>query len=360
MFSVETVFPGKKVHLTNIWKKRSAAAAAAAVVLFSGCSLPAADTSVPGSGIPVQNAPIPPQDREANENYRRALQFIRTMEMLRKNYVDPEKVSYEQLFNYAMQGMVSALDPYSGYEVRNEHRQHQIKLSGKVVGIGAMAVKPAGKPVIVVRVIPRGPAATAGIKAGDQIIAIDNVPTSRLNLAGALEKLRGEAGTDVLLQIKRSQQTLSVKVRRAEVADPAVPPGSVKLISGKIGFFKLTSFNLTAPEGVREALQKLKKQGAGAIIIDLRYNPGGLVDSAVKIASLLLPPDKVIFRARSRNKSAESVVKTRQKMTVDTTTPIIILANAFSASCSRSSPEHCRIINEPQCWVSALSAKELS
>lgn len=322
------------MHFMSMGKNRSGMTAAMAVlVFFSVCTAPAKEFSASvKTSSPMRKVSAP--DREQRENYRRALQFVRTMEMLRKNYVDPEKVSYEKLFNHAMQGMVSALDPYSGYEAAPEFRNQQIKRTGTTVGIGAMAVKPDGKPVTVVRVLPRSPAAAAGVRAGDQITAIDGVPVSKLNLAGALSKLRGPKGSVVTLQIKRFRKDLTVKVTRDLVADPSVPPESVKLIAGKIGFFKLTSFNRTAPEGVKNALKKLKSLGAEAIIIDLRYNPGGLVDSAVKIASQLLPADKMIFKARSRDKAGERVVKTGTGLTIDDRIPLVILINAFSASCS--------------------------
>lgn len=318
----------------SMGKSRSGMTAAMAVlVFFSVCTAPGKEFSASGkASSPMRKVSV--ADREQSENYRLAMQLVRTMEMLRKNYVDPEKVSYEKLFDYAIQGMVSALDPYSGYEAAPEFRNQQIKRTGTTVGIGAMAVKPAGKPVTVVRVLPRSPAAAAGVRAGDQIIAIDGVPVSKLNLAGALSKLRGPKGSVVTLQIKRFRKDLTVKVTRDLVADPAVPPESVKLIAGKIGFFKLTSFNKAAPECVKNALEKLKKLGAEAVVIDLRYNPGGLVDSAVKIASLILPADKVVFRARSRDKSRERVVRTISGVTIDEHTPLVILINAFSASCS--------------------------
>ncbi|MBR2372868.1 MAG: S41 family peptidase [Lentisphaeria bacterium] len=307
-------------------KSRFAAVILTAVILFPVCTGVASETT------PVQKT-LQAQSEESF-NYRRAMEFVRTMEMLRKNYVDPEKVSYEKLFDHAMSGMISALDPYSDYEKASEYEHQQTRRTGSAVGIGAMAVKPDGQAVTIVRVLPGSPAAAAGLKPGDRITAIDGTPVKKLNLAGALGKLRGEAGSTVTLRVQRNRQELTVKVRREKVSAPAVPAGSVKLLSGKIGFFKLTSFNQTAPAEVSAALKKLKSHGAQGIIIDLRYNPGGLVDSAIKIASLFLPPGKVIFKARSRDSSGESVVKTKPGMTVDLSTPVVLLVNAFSASCS--------------------------
>lgn len=296
-------------------------------------SLPQKKSSAerPATGVAPQTFSF---DKESSDDYKRALLLVQTMKMLQKSYVDGSKVSSEALFNHAMRGMVSALDPYSNYELPREHQQQQIQRTGRVVGIGAAAVKPAGRPITLIRVLPGTPAEKGGLRPGDQIIAIDGENILKLNLAGALEKLRGRAGTQVKLQIRRGNSEFSRTLTRKVVENASVVPGSVKLISGKIGYFKLTNFTTGSAKEVKKALQELKKQNAEAIIMDLRYNPGGLVDTAVNIASLLLPPDKVIFRARARDKKQEQTVKTVKGLTVDDSTPLIVLTNAFSASCS--------------------------
>ena len=295
--------------------------------------------SVPKTASP-QKAALSPvagktaADSESAANYRRAMLLVQTMEMLRKNYVDGKKVTYEELFNHAMRGMVSALDPYSDYEPPSEFRHQQVRRTGVVGGIGATAVKPDGRPITLIRILPGTPAAEAKLQPGDQIIAIDGINILKLNLARALDKLRGRPGSTVKLHVKRFKKEFTVSLKRELVQNDSIVPGSVKLISGRIGYLKLLSFSATSAKEFKEALLKLRALGAEAIILDLRYNPGGLVDSAVNMASMLLEPEKVVFRARSRNKSFEETVKTRKGMTVDSRTPMIILTNAFSASCS--------------------------
>ena len=273
-------------------------------------------------------------DAERRANFKRALLLVQTMEMLRKNYIEGEKVSYEELFNHAMRGMVSALDPYSNYELPKEHTSRQVQRKGSVVGIGAAAVKPDGKPITLIRVLPGSPAAAAKLQPGDQIIAIDAQDIHPLNLAAALEKLRGAAGTPVKLQIRRGRQEFSLTVTRQLVKTSSVVAGSVKLIEGRTGYIKLTEFTANSPQEMEKALKELRALGAEGIILDLRYNPGGLVRAAVDIASLFLPAGKVVLQAKSRNKSALEEVKTIPNPLCDTSTPLVILVNAFTASAS--------------------------
>ena len=285
----------------------------------------------------LNGAPGPETDPgtpEERELYRQALLLVRTMKMLRRNYVDEKKVSYEELFRHAMRGMVSALDPYSDYEAPRRFKEEQIKRQGSTEGIGAMAVKPDGKPVTVIRVLPESPAGKAGLRAGDQIVEIDGQKVAPLNLSRSLELLRGPAGSTVTLSVRRNMQTLTMKVVRAKVTAPSVLPASVRLVADKVGYLKLLSFTQNSPREVAEALTKLRALGAESIILDLRYNPGGLVQSAKGVASCFLPPGTVLFRARSREKKEEQIVKTAAGPVSDLKTPMIVLVNAFSASCS--------------------------
>ena len=309
--------------------------------LTGGCTFPKAPrpaesvaVKAPQKKVAPPQSAVPPKEAETISNYQRALLLVQTMEMLRKNYVDGKKVSYEELFNHAMRGMVSALDPYSDYEPPREFRHQQVRRTGTVVGIGATAVKPHGRPLTLIRVLPGSPAESAGLHAGDQITAIDGIEVRKYNLSQALEKLKGAPDSQVRLKIRRGSQIIDVTVTRNVVQHDSVVPGSVKLISGKIGYIKLTSFTLRSGIEMEKALQTLRSLGAQGIILDLRNNPGGLVKAAVHIASLFLPENTVVFRARSRAKKDEQTVLTLKGKSFDTSTPLVIITNAFSASCS--------------------------
>ena len=309
--------------------------------LTGGCTSPKAPrpaenvaVKAPQKKVAPPQSAVPPKEAETISNYQRALLLVQTMEMLRKNYVDGKKVSYEELFNHAMRGMVSALDPYSDYESPREFRHQQVRRTGTVVGIGATAVKPHGRPLTLIRVLPGSPAESAGLHAGDQITAIDGIEVRKYNLSQALEKLKGAPDSQVRLKIRRGSQIIDVTVTRNVVRHDSVVPGSVKLISGKIGYIKLTSFTLRSGIEMEKALQTLRSLGAQGIILDLRNNPGGLVKAAVHIASLFLPENTVVFRARSRVQKDEQTVLTLKGKSFDTSTPLVIITNAFSASCS--------------------------
>ena len=297
------------------------------------CCVSGAEITLAPPPKPVASAGSFPAGDEA-ENYKRALLLVRTMEMLRARYVDSDKVSYGKLFDHAMQGMISALDPYSDYETPREFSRQQIRRTGELVGIGAMAVKPEGRPVTLIRILPGTPAERSGLKPGDQIVAIDGEKIHKLNLTGALKKLRGLPGTTVKLQIRRNEQDLQLTLIRRKVQTPSVVPGSVRLIHGKIGYLKLTSFTAVTPREVEAALKKLHALKAQAIIVDLRYNPGGSVDAGVKTASFFLPPGKVVFRAKARNKESEKTILSRNSAFCDTVTPLLLLTNEYTASCS--------------------------
>ena len=293
------------------------------------------------SGAEISLAPPPravtgvsKAESEDAANYRRALLLVRTMKMLQERYVDSGKVTYDKLFEHAMQGMISALDPYSDYESPGEFSRQQIRRTGELVGIGAMAVKPGGRAVTLIRILPGTPAEKAGLKPGDQILAIDGEKVHKLNLTGALKKLRGLPGTTVRLEIRRNDRVLQFSLVRRKVRTPSVVPGSVKLISGRIGYLKLSSFTANTPREVEEALKKLHSLKVRAIIMDLRYNPGGVVDAGVQVASCFLPPGETVFRSRARDKGAEKTVLTRKSAFCDTATPLLLLVNEYTASCS--------------------------
>jgi len=277
---------------------------------------------------------VPEADSRRQKDYERALLLVRTMETLRRNYVDPGKVSYEKLFDHAMNGMLNALDPYSEYDTPAESGDKRIALTGELTGIGVESVKPDLRYLIITRVMPNSPAEKSGLHAGDQICEIDGIPVLKLNMAACVKKLRGPVGTQVKLKVIRKDKAMILTVTRAAVVRPGVHPGCVKMMAGKIGYIKLETFNMHTAEEFAAALKKLRSEGARALIVDLRYNPGGVVDAGIRICSQLLPGNRVLFRTVERTSAKCKEVKSIGKFTIETEIPVVLLVNSFSASCS--------------------------
>ena len=300
--------------------------------LLQAAALP--EKSTLPAGKEAAAVPAFPEGEGEEANFRRALLLVQTMEMLRKNYVDGSKVTYKELFDHAMQGMLSALDPYSAYEAPREFRQQQFRRTGAVAGIGATAVKPDGRPLTLIRILPGSAAEEQNLRPGDQITAIDGENVVKFNLAGALEKLRGNPGSRVTLKIRRGNSEFTRTLTRKIVQNSSVVPGSVKLIAGDVGYIKLREFTASSAKEMEEALLKLRSLKARSLILDLRYNPGGVVNSALRIASMFLGEGKVVFRARTREKKEEQNVKSIKEKNCETALPLVVLVNAFSASSS--------------------------
>ena len=300
--------------------------------LLQAAALP--EKSTLPAGKEAAAVPAFPEGEGEEANFRRALLLVQTMEMLRKNYVDGSKVTYKELFDHAMQGMLSALDPYSAYEAPREFRQQQFRRTGAVAGIGATAVKPDGRPLTLIRILPGSAAEEQNLRPGDQITAIDGENVVKFNLAGALEKLRGNPGSRVTLKIRRGNSEFTRILIRKIVQNSSVVPGSVKLIAGDVGYIKLREFTASSAKEMEEALLKLRSLKARSLILDLRYNPGGVVNSALRIASMFLGEGKVVFRARTREKKEEQNVKSIKEKNCETALPLVVLVNAFSASSS--------------------------
>ena len=302
--------------------------AAALLLSVTGCRSTAPGTpedSAPGEGL-------------QESDFSRAAIFVRALELLHTEYVDADRASIDKLFINAMKGMAGELDPYSGYEPPQEYSENEAKRTGEQTGVGIEVTKPEGMPLVVVGVIPGSPADQAGIIPGDRIVEIDDQPVRKLHLDQAVLLARGPEGSTVRFKVTRGGETdpLEIPLRRGKVIRPSVPPDSIRMLPGKIGYLRIESFNLHTPAEVRAALAHLKEQGATALILDLRNNPGGIVSAAVEIAGMFLAPGKTILSIRNRkNNEAQQVHAGGPSADGhDTETPLVLLVNPFTASAS--------------------------
>lgn len=239
-----------------------------------------------------------------------------------------EKVNKNKLVTGAINGMLDALDdPYTRHFAAKDFSHIEEVTEGRFEGVG-MTLEDVEGQITVVSPIEGTPAATAGLKPGDKILKINGKETKGMPLDTAVSQIKGKAGTEVTLTIGREgQDPFDVKLMRQEIR---IPNLDTKL-DGEIGYIRLIhTFDSSAGEDVRKEIKKLKDQGAKAIILDLRNNPGGLLISGVEVGSDFI--DKGVIVSTKEKKGAER--KYTATGNADSTTPMVVLVNKGSASAS--------------------------
>jgi len=254
--------------------------------------------------------------------------FTTLFKTVNQNYVD--EVNPGELMDKAIKSMLADLDPYTNYFNEQDVARFKINSTGEYTGIGALINRKEGR-LIVVEPYKNFPADKAGLKAGDEIIQIGDVNLVDFKEdAGTL--LRGAKNTKVDIKYKRQGKMLTTKIILDEVDVKAVP--FYALLSDKTtGYIVLSQFNAKASFEVKEALTKLKGEGATKIILDLRGNPGGLLHEAVNICNLFVPQDEVIVTTKSKTEKHNNTYKT-QKNPIDLEIPLVVLVDGKSASAS--------------------------
>lgn len=253
--------------------------------------------------------------------------FTTLFKELNMNYVD--EVTPATLMDKAIKGMLGDLDPYTVYWNEQQVEDAKINNSGIYTGIGASAQSKKDK-IIIIEPYKDYPADKAGLKAGDEIIKIGNIAIADLD-EDAGELLKGAPGTKVDVTYKRQGKTATTTITREAVDVRAVP--FYKLINNDIGYIVLSRFNRKTTQETKAALVDLKGQGAKKIILDLRGNPGGLLNEAINVVNLFVDKGEVITTTRSVIEKYNQVYKT-QAAPVDTEIPLVVLVNGRSASAS--------------------------
>ena len=250
---------------------------------------------------------------------------------LNRSYVDSLQVGRIQ--RAAVDAMLSALDPYTVYVPEEEREDFQMQLTNTYGGIGAVIYKPGvNGNVLINEPYEFSPAARAGLRCGDEVLAIDGVSTHGLTSAESSERMRGKPGTSVVLTVKKLRgETLDVPVVRERISLPSVQ--YVDMLNEADGYILLDKFTDGVGQSIRDAYHTLKKKGMQRLVLDLRGNGGGLLNEAVNIVSLFVPRGSVVVTAKGRLAGSEEVYKTTTDP-VDTEIPILILVDSGSASAS--------------------------
>jgi carboxyl-terminal processing protease len=240
-----------------------------------------------------------------------------------------DEVTPATLMDKAIKGMLEDLDPYTVYWNEQQVEDAKINNSGIYTGIGATAQSRKDK-IIIVEPYKDYPADKAGLKAGDEIVKIGNVNIADLE-DDAGELLKGAPGSTVDVTYKRQGKTATATITRGAVDLKAVP--FYKLINNDIGYIVLSQFNRKTTIETKAALIDLKSQGAKKIILDLRGNPGGLLNEAINVVNLFVDKGEVITTTKSVIEKYNQTYKTKSDP-VDTEIPLVVLVNGRSASAS--------------------------
>ena len=256
--------------------------------------------------------------------------FDQVLNLVSDRFVDT--VDAGTLYEKAARGVVEQLnDPYSELFSPKQMERFQTQSSGHYGGIG-MLIEPQEDHISVVRVFPHTPAEAAGIQPGDRIIGIDSLSTRGWSSQQVSDTLIGPVGTQVTVRFSRPGVTQPIEHRftRSEIHVPAVQFSL--MIDPKIGYVPVQTFNETAADEVENAVEQLRKQGAKGIILDLRNNPGGILDQALSMADFFLHDGQEIASVRGRQGEPQRFVVHGSEHLTDV--PLVVLVDGFSASAS--------------------------
>jgi carboxyl-terminal processing protease len=249
-------------------------------------------------------------------------------DVVTRNYVEPSKVDTTTLNEGAIRGMVQSLkDPYSVYLAPDDYSLQQSNMKGSFYGIGAQVSTNAEKQIIIVAPVENSPAARAGIKTGDIILAVDGQSTKDMGLTQAVLLVRGPEGTTVKLKILHSGETapVDIEVIRAKIDAPSVTSS----MKGNVAYIKIYTFDESTNDKMEAALQSLDLKNAVGIILDLRDNPGGLVSAVVNVASHFIKEGVIITLRDNQGKTTSQSVNPNGTFTE---LPMVVLVNQYSAS----------------------------
>jgi len=267
---------------------------------------------------------------DKSELYQQLNLFGDVLERIRRDYVEP--VEEKQLIENAINGMLSALDPHSSYMNPKSYKDMQVQTKGEFGGLGIEVTMDNGV-IKVVSPIDDTPASKAGIQPGDLIFALDGEPVQGLTLQEAVERMRGKVGTPIKISIRRgTKDPFDVTLTRETIK---VKPVKFRLEGGDIGYIRVTSFTEQTTPGVLDAVEKLKKEAGNKLkgyIIDLRNNPGGLLDQAIAMSDAFLDKGEIVSVKARKN---DDVQRWNAKPgDVANGLPIVVLMNGGSASAS--------------------------
>jgi carboxyl-terminal processing protease len=266
----------------------------------------------------------------SSDTFRQLKLFGDVFERTRAEYV--EEMTDQELIEAAIEGMLTSLDPHSGYLNPKKYRDMQVQTKGEFGGLGIEVTMEDGL-VKVVSPIDDTPAYRAGIQAGDVITHINSEPVLGMSLSEAVERMRGPVDTSIALTLRRSgeEEPLDVSMARAVITISPVRWHS----EGDVGYVRVTTFNEQTESSVNQAIEELRAElgdGIKGVVLDLRNNPGGLLEQAVAVADVFLDRGEIVSTRGRRSDSIQRFNARKGDLTEGM--PMVVLINGGSASAS--------------------------
>ncbi len=258
--------------------------------------------------------------------------MMEVLQLIRKNYIDADKVKTNEMLQGAIAGMVMSLDPYSHFLPPAEMQDLMEETEGEFGGVGISVSFKDGQ-LVVITTIDGTPAHKAGILSGDIIVAVDNKRIANLSLDQTVKLLRGPTGSKVVVMIRRPGLDEELRLELVRAMIPLESVLGVKVLpDSNIGYLRLTQFMEPTAAEMEKALRKLEAENVTGLVVDLRDNPGGLLGSAVDICSYFLPPGQVVVSVEGRDTGQNYQEKSRDGYKFPKKCPLVLLINGGSAS----------------------------
>ena len=271
-------------------------------------------------------SPISSRSEEDKDVYKYLNLFGETFEKIKNNYV--EDVTSKDLIESAIEGMLSSLDPHSTYLNYDELNELKVQTKGEFGGLGIEVTLENGF-VKVIAPIDDTPAAKAGIKSGDLITHLDDEPVLGMTLSEAVTIMRGKVGSKIKLTVNRNEnENLQIFITRAVIQLKAVK----SKVENNIGYIRVSSFNQKVDRQIIDAINNFKKKDLIGYVLDLRNNPGGLLDQAVNVTDIFLEKGEIVSTRGRKGKQGSRYNAVKKDLTDGL--PLVVLINQGSASAS--------------------------
>ncbi|MBM2834294.1 MAG: hypothetical protein HW406_1455 [Candidatus Brocadiaceae bacterium] len=287
-----------------------------------------------GQEVPLEKPPIEVKegaDQTKESVYEEYEEFVKVVKELQDKYVD--EININTILVNAYRGMLSGLDPYSQYFSPEDMEDLKIETEGEFEGLGIEVIVKEGLLTVITPLLD-SPAFKAGILVGDRIVKIDGETTENMSIRDAVKKLRGKLGTKITLTVVHEGDTTTtdITIERAKIHVKSIRGARMVDNDYKVGYLAVTNFQENTVRDMDAAIQDLLKKGMKCLVLDLRFNPGGLLNVAVDMADKFLERG-VIVSTKGRDKTQNYVYQAHKKGTYPNF-PLVVLVNNGSASAS--------------------------